>query len=243
MTTHTANAEYNPPSTPQPTTTDLPFNDSLPFPPTFRLGEPGQPIPCRQRDLILLDEVIARQRFNLNQTMRLETRSKARIDLAQVEKVAAFENKLATQTHELADFLAGLGVDGAAILSQAEEAMLSAVDSLQGAKFATAIGQERDALRYLMEARNTVQQALSKSARAVRAQARAFDRLQRQKLRRPNSNSESLAQIAEELAKLADEEEEVARTLAGPDRKTAQKEGKERDDLLKERQNDVAGRA
>src|ERR1700686_5502735 len=90
-------------------------------------------------------------------------RRRARLDLAAVEHVAAFENKLATQTHELADFLAGLGVDGAPILSQAEEAMLSAVDSLHGAKFSTAINQERDALRALMEARNTVQQALLKS--------------------------------------------------------------------------------
>jgi hypothetical protein len=133
-----------------------------------------------------------------------------------VERVAAFENKLATQTHDLAEFLVGLGVDGAAILSQAEEAMLSAVDSLQGAKFTTAINQERDALRFLMEARDTVQQALLKKPRAVRAQARAFDRLQRQKLRRPNEKAETLPEIAEELAKLADEEDEVARTIAAP---------------------------
>src|SRR5207244_6012501 len=168
-----------------------------------------------QRELIFLDEVIARQRFNLNQTMRLETRSKARIDLAEVERVAAFENKLATQTHNLADFLAGLGVDGAAILKQAEEAMLSAVDSLQAGKFSTAIDQERDALRYLMEARNTIQQALPKQSRAVRAQARTFDRLQRQKLRRQNEEAETLLDIAEELSKLAEEEEQVAKGIAG----------------------------
>ena len=152
----------------------------------------------QQRDLIALDEAIARQRFNLNQTIRLATRSKVRIDLAQVERIAAFENKLATQTHELAEFLGNLGVDGAAILTQAEEAMLSAVDSLNGAKFTTAINQERDALRYLMEARNTVQQSLFKQPPKVRAQARAFDRLQRQKLRQ-KQETETLLQIAEEL--------------------------------------------
>jgi hypothetical protein len=207
-------AEDNRPDAPQRATTELRFIDIRPFLRTYRLVDAPDAPPGRQRDLIFLDEVIARQRFNLNQTMRLETRSKARIDLAQVERVAAFENKLATQTHELADFLAGLGVDGAAILAQAEEAMLAAVDSLQGAKFTTAIGQERDALRYLMEARNTVQQGLLKQPRAVRAQARAFDRLQRQKLRRPNEKAETLPQIAEELAKLADEEDDVARQLA-----------------------------
>ncbi len=207
-------AEDSRPDAPQRTTTELRFIDIRPFLRTYRLVDPGEPMPGRERDLIFLDEVIARQRFNLNQTMRLETRSKARLDLAQVEKVAAFENKLATQTHDLADFLIGLGVDGAAILSQAEEAMLSAVDSLNGAKFPTAISQMRDALRFLMEARNTVQLALFKQPRAVRAQARAFDRLQRQKLRRPNEKAETLAQIAEELDKLADEEDEIARLLA-----------------------------
>jgi hypothetical protein len=207
-------AEDNRPDAPQRTTTELRFIDIRPFLRTYRLVDPPEGQPGPQRDLIFLDEVIARQRFNLNRTMRLETHSRARVDLAQVEQVAAFENKLATQTHDLADFLAGLGVDGAAILSQAEEAMLSAVDSLQGAKFPTAINQERDALRFLMEARETAQTALLKKPRAVRAQARAFDRLQRQKLRRPNEKAETLPQIAEELAKLADEEDEVARMLA-----------------------------
>src|SRR5262249_9775066 len=126
-------AEDNRPDSPQRTTTELRFIDIRPFLRTYRLIDPPEGTPGPQRDLIFLDEVIARQRFNLNQSMRLETRSRARIDLAQVERVAAFENKLATQTHDLAEFLIGLGVDGAAILSQAEEAMLSAVDSLQGA--------------------------------------------------------------------------------------------------------------
>jgi hypothetical protein len=208
-------AEDNRPDTAQRTTTELRFIDIRPFRRIYRLVDEPEAMPGPQRDLIFLDEVIARQRFNLNQTMRLETRSRARIDVAEVDRVAAFENKLATQTHDLADFLAGLGVDGAAILSQAEEAMLSAVDSLQGAKFTNAINQERDALRFLMEARETVQQALPKKPRAVRALAKAFDRIQRQKLRRQNEKAETLPQIAEELGRLADEEDDVARTIAG----------------------------
>ena len=252
-------AEDNRLDDPQRTTTELRFIDIRPFQRIYRLLEAGEPMPGPKRELIFLDEVIARQRFNLNQTIRLETRSKVRIDLPQLEKTAAFENKLATQTHELADFLFGLGVDGAAILTQAEEAMLSAVDSMNGAKFTTAINQERDALRFLMEARNTVQQALNKKPPQVRAQARAFDRLQRQKLRRQNEQAETLAQIADELRKLADEEDEVARTIAGmigsgtdpmakpmPEGtgpKTEPKNGKGGGDPAQERQDDVAGRA
>jgi hypothetical protein len=248
-------AEDNRPGTPQRATTELRFIDIRPFQRIYRLidmpeeGEGGT-----RREIIFLDEVVARQRFNLNQTMRLETRSRVRLDLAQVEKVAAFENKLAQQTHDLADFLAGLGVDGAAILGQAEEAMLSAVDSLNGAKFPTAIGQERDALRYLMEARNTIQIGLMKQSRAVRAQARAFDRLQRQKLRRENEKSDSLPQIAEELARLANDEDEVARTIAaggkskdpmaqGDSDAQGEKPGKGKPDPAAERQEEIAGAA
>jgi hypothetical protein len=238
-------AEDNRPDAPQRTTTELRFIDIRPFLRNYRLVDNPDAPPGPQRDLIFLDEVIARQRFNLNQTMRLETHSKARIDLAQVERIAAFENKLATQTHELADFLVSLGVDGAAILSQAEDAMLSAVDSLQGAKFSTAIGQERDALRFLMEARETVQQALAKQPKAVRAQARAFDRLQRQKLRRPNEKAETLAQIAEELAKLADQEDEVARSIAAPGNNPGGADGTDKnakgnEDPAQERQDEIA---
>jgi hypothetical protein len=234
-------AEDNYPDSPRRATTDLRFIDIRPFQRTYRLLDTPEAMPGPQRDLIFLDEVIARQRFNLNQTMRLGTRAKVRVDLAEVERIAAFENKLATQTHNLAEFLVGLGVDGAAILRQAEEAMLSAVDSLQAGKFATAIDQERDALRYLMEARNTVQQALAKQPRAVRAQARAFDRLQRQKLRRPNEEAETLLQIAEELGKLAEEEEMVAKGIAGP--MPAARDGKSGEDPEKERQDEIAGKA
>jgi hypothetical protein len=259
-------AEDGRPDAPQRTTTDLRFIDIRPFLRTYRLVEPGEPMPGQQRDLIFLDEVIARQRFNLNQTMRLESRAKVRIDLAQVEKIAAFENKLASQTHDLADFLIGLGVDGAAILQQAEEAMLSAVDSLNGAKFGTAVNQERDALRFLMEARNTLQQVLVKQPRTVREAARRFDRLQRQKLRRDNEKVETLVQIAEELNKLANEEDEVARQIAGAgnnptgtggnapepqprpmptgeEPKNQPKGGKGPEDPAKEKQDEIAGGA
>ncbi|OWK43038.1 DUF4175 family protein [Fimbriiglobus ruber] len=207
-------AEDNHPGTPQRVTTELRFIDIRPFKRTYKVFDAPDAPPGPQRELIFLDEVIARQRFNLNQTIRLETRSKARLDVAQVDKVAAFENKLATQTHDLADFLAGLGADGTALLTQAEETMLSAVDSLQGAKFTTALAQERDALRYLMEARNTVQQSLPKLSKAARAQARAFDRIQRQKLRRQDEKAETLAAIANELGQLASQEDDVFQMLA-----------------------------
>ncbi len=220
-------AEDNRPGTPQRVTTDLRFIDIRPFRRFYQLvdppdGEGGG----GQRDLIFLDEVIKRQRFNLNQTMRLETRSKVRLDVAQVEQVAAFENKLATQAHELSDFLIEQGVDGAALLAQAEETMLSAVDSIQGAKFAIAIGQERDALRYLMEARNTVRQGLLKSSRQVQARARAFDRLQRQKLRREQDKGDTLTALAAELERLAAAEDEVARLLAVASKDMARPAGK-----------------
>src|SRR5262249_20252394 len=128
-----------------------------------------------------------------------------------------------------------------------------------GAKFVNAIGQERDALRFLMEARETVQQNLSKQPRSVRQEARAFDRIQRQKLRKPNEKAETLPQIAEELAKLADDEDEIARGLAARGNnptavegagtgnpaapKNPPKPGKGSEDPAQERQDDIAARA
>lgn len=253
-------AEDNCPDAPHRTTTDLRFIDIRPFLRTYRLVEPGEPMPGgRQRDLIFLDEVIARQRFNLNQTMRLETRSQVKIDLSQVEKIAAFENKLATQTHDLADFLIERAVDGGIILQQAEQSMLAAVDSLNNAKFGTAIDQQRDALRFLMEARDTVRQALFKAPPKLRAAARQFDRLQRQKLRQ-KQDTETLQQIADELAKLATEEDDVARMIAGntpggsdgdPKAKPMPKDGDPKvepkngkgEDPAQEKQDEIAGRA
>jgi hypothetical protein len=242
-------AEDNRPGTPQRATTELRFIDIRPFRRTYQLidvPEGGGGGGGRERELIFLDEVIARQRFNLNQTMRLETRSKVRLDLTQVERVAAFENKLATQARDLADFLAELGVDGAAVLTQAEQTMLSAVDSIQGAKFGTAVGQERDALRYLMEARNTARQALRKSPRDVRAKIRAFDRFQSQKNRRDSEKDEVVAAIAAELERLAAAEDDVARLLAQsmpPKDGAPANPASEMVDPLQERQDDIAASA
>jgi hypothetical protein len=261
-------AEDGRPDAPQRATTELRFIDIRPFLRTYRLLDaPDEPNMGPRRELIFLDEVIARQRFNLNQTIRLETRSKVKLDVAQVEKIAAFENKLAQQTHDLADFLIERAIDGGIILQQAEDAMLSAVDSLNGAKFETAIAQQRDALRYLMEARDTTQRALQKQPPKVRAAVRQFERLQRQKLRRDNEKAETLPAIAEELNKLAGEEDEVARQIAGnmpgtgtgagdptakpmpmpeggePKEPTPDPKKGGGDDPAREKQDDIAGRA
>src|SRR5262249_48983718 len=67
------------------------------------------------------------------------------------------------------------------------------------------------------------------------------DRLQRQKLRRPNEEAETLLEIAEELSKLAEEEEMVARGIAGP--MPDAKNGKRGEDPEKERQDEIAGKA
>src|SRR5262249_41887442 len=139
---------------------------------------------------------------------------KVRIDVGQVDKLAAAQDKLATQTRDLANFLIERAIDGGIILQSAEDAMRSAADSLINAKFTNALNQQRDALRFLMEARNTIQQSIIKQPKAVRAAARQFDRIQRQKLRRPPQETETLAQLANELNKLADDEDEVARLLA-----------------------------
>ena len=68
-------------------------------------------------------EVIARQRFNLNRTIRLSKRPDDP-SLSTVDRIGKFEEELAEATRELAEFLDEREFDGSDLLFQAEAAML-----------------------------------------------------------------------------------------------------------------------
>ncbi len=134
-------------------------------------------------------------------------------DVAAVDRIVEFEQKLAAATHETAEFLEAKMVAGNDLLFQAEQAMLAAVDSLTVGKYDTAVLQEKDALRYLIEARRTIDLELPKKPPKTQAEARTFDRIQTQKLRKPK-NEEDAEQVAQRLRDLAAQEEFVYETLA-----------------------------
>ena len=214
-------AEDNKPDNPQRTESDLRFVDIRPFRRVYRLqdGEDGMTEGNRPQ-LKTLDELIARQRYALNRTMQLEKRFKhtGEADLAGTDSMIKFEGELAKFTRELAEGLEARGVDPSdtELLYQAETSMLGATDSLSAGNYETAVLQERDAVKYLIEGRNKIQEFISKNPnRQQLAQLRSFDRTQRQKLRKPKTDEEEAKEIAKRLEQLADEEDFVYKTLAG----------------------------
>jgi len=197
--------------------TDLRFIDIRPFRRLYKLVDPpegGTGMPGRP--LAVLSELIARQRFALNQAMRLARRPENAppSDAGTVDRIIEFEQKLAAATRETAEFLEARSVPGNDLLFQAEESMLAAVDSLTVGKYDTAVLQEKDALRYLIEGRRTINLELLKKPPKTQAEARAFDRMQTQKLRKPK-NEEDAEQVAQRLRDLAGQEQFVYATLSG----------------------------
>jgi hypothetical protein len=206
------------PNSPQRTETDLRFVDIRPFKRTYRMLDPDGTGMNQGPQLKTLEELIARQRYALNRAIRLSRvfEHTGQADLSAVDSLTKFEGELAKSTRELALGLEARGIDETELLYQAEAAMLAATDSLSAGKYDTATLQMRDALKDLIEGRNRIQIFIGKNPdRALLAALRVFDRMQRQKLRRPKTDEEEARQIAERLQELADQEESVYASLAG----------------------------
>ncbi|MBC7854233.1 MAG: hypothetical protein IAF94_12430 [Pirellulaceae bacterium] len=214
-------AEDNKPELAQRTQTDLRFIDIRPFKRTYRiLDANGMPTEQQGPPLKSLEELIARQRYALNRTIQIARRftHTQTADLSGVDALIKFEAELAKSTRELAEGLQARGIDDTELLYQAETAMLGATDSLSAGKYDTATLQQRDALKNLIEGRNRIQMSIQKNPnRAQLAALRQFDRIQRQKLRRPKSDEEEAKEVVRRLEELADREEFVYKTLGGED--------------------------
>lgn len=212
-------AEDNRPDSSQRTETDLRFIDIRPFKRTYRALDDGMAMPRDGQgpQFKSLEELIARQRYALNRTLQTQKRFErsGASDLAAVDQLIKFQGELAKSTRELAEGLLARGVDDIELLYQAESSMLAATDSLSAGKYETATLQDRDALKYLIEGRNRIEIAIRKNRnRPLLAQLRQFDRLQRQKIRRPKTDEEAAKQIAERLKELTDQQGFVYRVLA-----------------------------
>jgi hypothetical protein len=214
------------PSGAQRTESDLRFIDIRPFRRTFRVldGEDGMGMGQANR-LKSLEELIGRQRYALNRSIQLDRRFKqsGQADLAGVDSLVKFQGELAKFTRELAEGLQRRGVDDTELLFQAEASMLAATDSLSAGSYETATEQERDAVKYLIEGRNRIQMFIAKNPnRQQLAQLRSFDRMQRQKLRRPKSDEQEAKEIAQKLEQLAEEEDFIYTTIGALDPATGE---------------------
>ena len=208
------------PGTAQRTESDLRFVDIRPFKRNYALLDPqdGMNMPGNQGpQLKTLEELIARQRYALNRTIQIHRKAErsGEADLSGVDSLVKFQGEVAKFTRQLAEGLEARGIDDTELLYQAEASMLLATDSLAAAKYDTAILQDRDALKYLIEGRDRIRIQIQKNPnRAQLAQLRQFDRLQQQKLRRPKTDDQEAQEVAERLEQLADKEDFVYATIA-----------------------------
>ena len=219
--TYYAFAEDTYPAGTHHTETDLRFIDIRPFRRIYRLPDPDAPASANNGNfpqVRSLQEIIARQRFNLNRTIRLDRKASlgSETTLVEVDRIAKFEDELSKSTHELAEFLDEREFDGSDLLFQAETVMLTAIDSLNVGKYDISSQQQKDALRLLIEGRDTIENALRRANAGQRRALQSFDRRQVQKLRRPKRNKEDEEdpeQLVERIQRLADEQDFVYKTI------------------------------
>jgi hypothetical protein len=225
--TYYAFAEDNVPGGPRRAQTDLQFIDIRPFRRLYRAaqggfggggGGGGGP------QLASLEELISRERFILNRTLRI-ARAVANgqgLDLGDVDQIISLQQETAELTRELADSVAQfedeIGVTEERVSDlfySAEEAMLTVMDSLSVGGYETASLQERDALRYLVEGRNLIEITIGQGGGGG-ALRRLFEANRRllQRLRRPRTDIERAAEAARTLRTLADREQNVYDALA-----------------------------
>jgi hypothetical protein len=214
-----AYAEDTKPGTAQRAESDLRFIDVRPFRRLYRVapeGEAATPMGDGPQ-LKSLEELISRQRHALNRTIQMNRKfvRSGQADLSGVDSLVKFEAELAKHTRELAQGLLAMGIDETELLYQAESSMLAATDSLSAGSYDTATLQMRDALKNLIEGRNRLEVFIRKNRdKKLLAQLRQFDRLQRQKLRRPKTDNEEARQLADRLQELSDRENMLKEQLA-----------------------------
>jgi hypothetical protein len=209
--TYYAFAEDNYPDNPRRTETDLRYIDLRPFKREFKLGEPGSGEPA---NLIALEELIARQRVNLNRANRLARHKPT--DRTAVEdpiQIASFEDSLLNLTKEFTtgvEALADVRVDA---LHKALDAMQASIDSLDRGRNSEVPPAMSEAHKNLVGARRELVSLITNNP-AMAAAMRSFNRKQIQKIRKPKNKDEEAEELVERLEELAKEEEFVYAIIA-----------------------------
>ena len=169
--TYYAFAEDNNPAGARRTETDLRYLDIRPFKREYKLAESGDG-EGEPSELASLAELIARQRFNLNRANRLAKHKPTDKTFAEDPlKIAGFEETLAGLTRELTQGVEGIVGQRIEPLHAAEESMLAAVAALDHGQNARAPAHMGDALRHLIEARDTFRVVIGRDPKAAAGDA------------------------------------------------------------------------
>ncbi|MDB5350356.1 MAG: hypothetical protein JWN86_1603 [Planctomycetota bacterium] len=213
--TYYAFAEDNFPAGPRRSETDLRYIDVRPFKRDYKLADPAAGAPGEPDELATLEELIGRQRFNLNRAHRLaKHKATDRIESEDPLKIAGFEETLLGMTREFTEGIERLADARVEALHKAEEAMLASVEALDRGRNGEAPVGMTEALKNLVAARRELQTIIGGNPSAAQAM-RSFDRKQAQKIRKPKGKDEEAEQVAAELEDLAKEEDFVYASLAG----------------------------
>ena len=207
--TYYAFAEDNYPPKPHRVVSDLRFIDILPFKQEYQFVE-GEGS-CNGSS-ISLEELIARQRDNLNRTFTLER--EAPIDDAAAGRLAKYEGELHAATAEFAQGIAAIAGPIPA-LDEAVAAMQSAQTSLAAKDLGAARPLEEAALKGLISARQNLRKMMKQNSSSQASACRKFDRQQSQKLRRPpaEENKQQLAALEKDVRELARREEKFSEEI------------------------------
>ncbi len=209
-------AEDNYPDGAHRTETELRFIDIRPFRQRYQLVDMEDPMGMPGEEIMLLGDLIRRERALLNRTLRVAQRIKAGGAPETDTSDALIEEQqiIADGTKRLADFLVAMQFGGEELIFEAHEAMLGAITSLGDGRFDDAVAQERDAIKLLVEGRDALRILIRKNPPKNRAALRAFSRAEAQKLRRPKSDQQEVMELIERLTQLENEERRVSTELA-----------------------------
>ena len=209
-------AEDNFPGGSRRTETDLRYIDLRVFKREYKLAEPGSG-DGDPAEFIALDELIARQRVNLNRANRLAKHKPT--DRTQADdplKITGFEETLLNLTKEFTEGIERLADARVDSLHKALDAMQASIDSLDRSKIEEAPPAMAEALKHLVAARRELINLIGENP-ALAAAMRAYDRKQAQKIRKPKSKDEEAEELANRLEELAQEEDFVYATIAKSD--------------------------
>ncbi len=149
--------------------------------------------------LASLDELIGRQRYLINRTRTLRSMDEEELTekLGLLDRHVSRQTDLADITRLVAERLQERGNDNLDAMFQAEGSMIQAADSLTLADFESALPQQEDAQRFLVEARTELERRLGNGGqrRSVAGQRNNMTmlRMVRQRLRREGENGEAAA--------------------------------------------------
>ncbi len=202
---------------PRTTKTDLRYIDIRPYKREYQFAESGGGGGGSGGSSLTLEELIARQRHNLNRTFAFS--EDPQVPARLMERLARHQREIMEATRE---FTSGWERQFGSVpsLHEAATAMEEAAISLEGQDLPGSLPPERAAIAGLIRARRNMRKLLSQGGGGSLAQAQSYDAEMRQNLRPLSQDAPGPEAAATELArdmnKLAQQQREWSQQVSPP---------------------------